>query len=112
VIWAEDGAAVRPEVRGFLDAAAAAIINSREDWPQRKSRSGLSPARLGGAAGSLWQRPSEPFRGNTEGGGGGPSDDACSTQPRIRPRHPAVDRTVVTGLVWRPRVPQRSRGEA
>jgi hypothetical protein len=25
------------------------------------------------------------FRGNTEGGGSEPSDDACSTQPRIQP---------------------------
>jgi len=56
---------------------------------------------------SLWQRGPGSFRGNTEGGGGGPSDcdDACSTQPRTRLRHPAVDRTVVTDLMWWPRIP-------
>ena len=31
--------------------------------------------------------------------------DACSTQPRTRLRHPAVDRTVVTDLMWWPRIP-------
>jgi hypothetical protein len=49
---------------------------------------------------SLWQRGPESFRGNTEGGGRGPSGDACSTQPRTRLRHPAVDRTVLTDLMW------------
>ena len=41
VIWIEDGPAVMPEVRGLLDATAAAIVNSREDWLQRKSTVGL-----------------------------------------------------------------------
>ena len=37
MIWIEDGSAVMPEVRGLLHATAAAIVNSREDWLQRKS---------------------------------------------------------------------------
>src|SRR5690348_7525868 len=61
---------------------------------------------------SPWQRRLESFRGNTEAGGGGPSDDSCATRPRIRPRHPVGDRTVVTDLVWWLKVLQRSRGEA
>jgi hypothetical protein len=52
-IWAEDGVAVRPEARGGLpDATAAAIVNSREDWPQQKITVGLSSASLSRAAGS------------------------------------------------------------
>jgi hypothetical protein len=39
---AEDGAAVRPEMRGLPDVTAAAIVNSREDWPRRKIAVGLS----------------------------------------------------------------------
>ena len=39
-LWAEDGVAVKPEVRGLPDASAA-IVNSREDWPQRKTTVGL-----------------------------------------------------------------------
>jgi predicted ATPase with chaperone activity len=31
-------------MRGLPDATAAAIVNSREDWPQRKITVGLSPA--------------------------------------------------------------------
>jgi hypothetical protein len=44
-------------------------------------------------------------RGRWRLGGGGPCGDACSTQPRTRLRHPAVDRTVVTDLMWWPRIP-------
>jgi hypothetical protein len=96
---------VRPRVRGSPDATAAALVNGREDWPQRKTTVALSSVDLSKAVGSLWQRGPESFRGNTEGGGGGPSGDACSTQPRTRLRHPAVDRTVMTDLMWWPRTP-------
>ena len=86
------------------DATAAAIVNSREDWPQQKITVGLSSASLSRAAGSPWQRGPGSFRGNTEGGGGGPSGDACSTQLRTWLRYPAADRTVVTDLMWWPRI--------
>jgi hypothetical protein len=33
------------------------------------------------------------------------SGDACSTQLRSRLRHPAVDRTVMTDVMWWPRIP-------
>jgi hypothetical protein len=59
---------LRPEARGGLpDATAAAIVNSREDWPQQKITVGLSSASLSRAAGSPWQRGPGSFRGNTEG---------------------------------------------
>ena len=35
-----------PKRAGLPDATAAAIINSREEWPQRKITVGLSPASL------------------------------------------------------------------
>jgi hypothetical protein len=40
--------------RGLLDVTAAAIVNSREDWPQRKITVGLWSASLSRAVGSLW----------------------------------------------------------
>ena len=64
-IWAEDGVAVKPEVRGLPDASAA-IVNSREDWPQRKTTVGLWLCSLSRAAGSPWRRLLLIFRGNTD----------------------------------------------
>lgn len=55
-ICAEDGSTVSPRMRGSPDATVAALVNSREDWPQRKTTAGLSSASLSRAAGSLWQR--------------------------------------------------------
>ena len=55
------------EARGGLpDATAAAIVNSREDWPQQKITVGLSSASLSRAAGSPWRRLLLIFRGNTD----------------------------------------------
>jgi hypothetical protein len=53
-------------MRGLLDVTAAAIVNSREDWPQRKITVGLWSASLSRAVGSLWRRLLLIFRGNTD----------------------------------------------
>src|SRR5262249_22247779 len=52
VIWVEDGRPSGPKCADLPDAAATAIVNSREDWLQRKIAVGLSLASLGGAVGS------------------------------------------------------------
>jgi Subunit ChlI of Mg-chelatase len=86
-------------LREARDRIRAAIVNSGEEWPQRKITVGLSPASLP-KRGSWFDLAARAgvFQKKHRGMGDGPSDDACSTQPRIRPRHPAVDRTAVTDL--------------
>jgi hypothetical protein len=66
VLWAGDGAVVRPEVRVLPDAPATAIVNGREDWLQRKTTVGLSSGSLSRATGSPWRRLLLNFRGNTD----------------------------------------------
>ena len=75
---------LRPEARGGLpDATAAAIVNSREDWPQQKITVGLSSASLSRAAGSPWQR-----------GPGLSEETQRATQPRTGLRHPGREAPV------------------
>ena len=93
-------------LREARDRIRAAITNSREEWPQRKITVGLSPASLP-KRGSWFDLAARAgvFQRKHRGRWSGPSGDACSTQPRTRLRHPTVDRTVVTDLMWWPRIP-------
>ncbi len=86
-------------LREARDRIRAAITNSREEWPQRKITVGLSPASLP-KRGSWFDLAAlvRIFQRKHRGGGRGLSDDACSTQPRIPPRHQLLTGTVVTEL--------------